>query len=284
MEPILDLIVQSAIGAGTNQAVEGIASLGKSVIPVLWSHLRTKGRNQVEVNLKNFGSQFVAEVQRLIDSGQLSKDQLDAVLNQPDAVDLLIQSLTHAAQTDSAEKQVLLAKIVAERLMAETDSELVLASRMACNAISKLNVGHLNLLALCYIFANQSYEGSEGASEGSQRLREVEWVIRTFEPYQDIVGSRHDVEHLEAVGCVGGPKGWPVGDLSSTLKRMVSSDLDLETLMNTATGQRLEAIWNSASIYGLVLTSVGSLIGMYTSDILTHRQTDLAQWLQRSPS
>lgn len=282
MDPIQDLL-QAAISSGTDQAISGLVAIVKSLIPQVWSHLGHKGRKQVEVNLKNFVGQFTAEIQRLVESDQLTKDQLNAVLDQPDLIDLLMKTLTQAALTNSTEKQILLSKVVAERLNAEPESEFALVSSMACDAISKLNTKHLKVLGLCHVIAMQRYEESDSADGDNSRLREVEWVIHTFAPYQDVEASAHDAEHLEAVGCVGGPKGWLVGDLPSTLKRMVSPDLDLDTLMQTSTGQHLETIWKNASLYGLVLTSVGSLIGLYTADILANRPTDISQWLNRIP-
>ena len=63
---------------------------------------------------------------------------------------------------------------------------------------------------------------------------------------------------------------------------MVSPDLDLDMVMKTATWQHLETVWNNARLAGFDLTSVGSLIGMYTSDILANRPTDINKWLNRS--
>ena len=284
MDPIQDL-VQAVITSVTDRTVGGIVSLGKTVLPVLWSHLGPKGKKQVEVNLKNFGSKLVAEIQLRVDLGQFSKDQLDTVLDQPDVVDLLIQTLTHAAQTDSAGKQTLLAKLLAERLGANAESELALVSRMACNTIPNLSVQHLRIISVRYILFTQRYsETSESQSDdvSARRLREVEWLISTFEPYQDIIASAHDAEHLAGVGCFFGKQGFLAYELKSTLTQMVSPDLDLDMVMKTATWQHLETVWNNARLAGFDLTSVGSMLGMYTSDILANRPNDVDKWLNRS--
>ncbi len=277
--------IQAIIASGTDRALGGIVALGKKVAPALWSALSTKGKKQFEVNLKNFGDRLMSEVRQRVQAGGLSKEQIAAALDQPDLVSLVISTLAQAAQTSDTEKQKLLAKLVAERLGCNTDSELALVTPMASEAITRLNAQHLKLLALRYILASQRYDetaNTESGSEDTRRLREVEWVIGTFEPYQDFVASVHDAEHLVAVGCAGGLEGFLADELKSALTRMVSPDLDLDMLAKTETWCHLETVWNNGRLAGMRLTSVGSLVGMYTSDILAKRPTEVSKWLNRS--
>lgn len=283
MDPI-EVALKALITTGAGKAVDGIVALGKKAAPVLWSALSPKGKKQFEVNLRNFGTRLVADVRQHVDSGQLSQEQIAAALDQPDLVSLVINTLAQAGQTSDVEKQTLLAKLLADRLGTDADSELALVIPMASEAISRLNAQHLKLLALCYILAFQRYdETSDTARDYSaQRLREVEWVIRTFDPYQDVETTARDARHLVAVGCVGGLEGFLADEIKAALTRMVSPDLDLDMLMKTATWKHLETVWNNSRLAGMRLTSVGSLIGMYTSDILANRSADINQWLNRS--
>lgn len=187
--------------------------------------------------------------------------------------------------TNDADKQILLAKLLTERLGTDADSELALVSHIACNTIPNLSGQQLKIVAVRYILFTRRYnETSESQSDevSTRRLREVEWLISTFEPYQDIVASAHDAEHLAGVGCFFGKQGFLAYELKSTLTQMVSPDLDLDMVMKTTTWQHLETVWNNARLAGFDLTSVGSLLGMYTSDILANRQSDINIWLNRS--
>ena len=114
----------------------------------------------------------------------------------------------------------MLAKVIAERLGADAESELALVSRMACNTIPNLSGQYLKIISVRYILFTQRYsETSESQSDdvSVRRLREVEWLISTFEPYQDIIASAHDAEHLAGVGCFFGKQGFLAYELKSTL-------------------------------------------------------------------
>ncbi len=285
MDPISDIIIAAAVGAVTTQTVGGIAALVKSIVPGLWEHLSPKGKKQLETNLTNFMNHFKSEVQHRTEAGQLSEEQIHALEDDPAVIDLLLRTLEQAALTSDADKQTLLAKLLAERLGTDTDSELALVSRMACNTIPNLSGQQLKIIAVRYILFFQRYnETIESQSDdvSTRRLREVEWLISMFEPYQDIIASTHDAEHLAGVGCFFGKQGFLAYELKSTLTQMVSPDLDLDMVMKTATWQHLETVWNNARLAGFDLTSVGSMLGMYTSDILANRPNDVDKWLNRS--
>ncbi len=284
MDP-LEEVIKDALASGTALTLAGAVALGKAVVPKLWSHLSPKGQKQLELNLRNFSSHLKSELKRRIEAGQISEEQLHAVKDDPAVIDMLLRTLENAALTSDADKQHLLAKLLAERLGMEAESDLAVVSRMACDTIPNLSARNLKLLALCSIFATQRYHetsASESSDEAARRLREVEWLIRTFEPYQDVVATARDAEHLVAVGCIGALQGFLADELKSILERMVSPDLDKDMFMKTATWHHLETVWNDARLAGFNLTSVGSLIGMYTSDILANRQTDIDMWLNRS--
>lgn len=282
MDPIVDIIIAAAVGAGTSQVVDGIVALGKASLPVLWQHLSQKGKRQFEANLTNFSSHFISEVRLRIESGQLTREQVADALDRPDVVSLVIDALAQAAQTDKPEKHLLLAKLVAEGLGTDADSELAVVSRLACSTIPNLSSQHLKILALRYTLFAQRYNQTSESQRDDASTRQFEWLIKTFEPYQDVIASPRDAEHLAAVGCFFGKQGFLAYDLKPTLTKMVSPDLDIDMVMKTSTWQQLETVWNNARLAGFDLTSVGSLIGMYTADILANRQTDLAKWLNRS--
>lgn len=277
MDPNHDIILQTAETELTKRVISVLAGLFESRVKWLWAHWGPGAQRRVQDNCINFGRSLDAAIQRAVNEGKIDVQRVQASLDRPDVMDALVKALDSAASTDNIDQHLVLAQIIATRLYAPDNALLGTASRLACDAVGYLSSNQIKLLGLLYALTRERFSPSDPTMPPEERTsRAFEWIVTTLGQFRDVEIGVLDAEHLEATGCLGGPKGFLVGDFGSTIRTMVGSDTDVSQFERTETGTHLNELFQHTRIAGLVLTSTGELIGMNVFSLLTGNLRDPA--------
>lgn len=222
-------------------------------------------------------NELARRVKQLEESTLISEERLNSVQDHPDFTALLQKALLTSAQTDSRDKHMILARLVSERLRTEPETLLALGSKMACDVISFTTINQLMLLGMAVNF--YGIRSNSFLPEGVDETNFQEWydsqLIIKLKPYQNIVLRKIDITHLEALSClrsiayVGRNINdlFKIGSLKYNIEKM--NDVSLRNAMITAWAGGLRII---------DLTTVGQIIGITVSDLLTKTTTPFDGW------
>src|ERR1019366_4549330 len=87
--------------------------------------------------------------------------------------------------------------------------------------------------------------------------------------------SWHHIIHLEALSCVK-HISFSANDLKALLANKNQGVFDWDDFATSDLGKYILQMWNKPNVglTGITLTSVGMLVGVYVSDLLTKTRTD----------
>ncbi len=144
-----------------------------------------------------------------------------------------------------------------------------MASKMALDAIGYMTPSQMKLLALV---ADLLYV-NPGSPLPSSAFKQ--WFEVRFSPYASLAFTNLDLLHLESISCL---KYTPIisRDLSAILSQKNSSEFD-PAMLESPLGQHIRTLWNQG-IQAVDLSSVGQLIGVYVSDLMTGGSTSFTGW------
>jgi hypothetical protein len=175
-----------------------------------------------------------------------------------------------AAQTDNAEKKKLLARVIAERLASGPETTLGVASKMACDAIAFATPNQLRILGLQANLLMIKPTRSLPANEYNA------WLVVRLSPYMTLSIAQLDLLHLEAISC-GAVVQFLGRDLIQALRVKNGDIFDEGMLTSAGILPRLVPLWNER-LERFNLTSVGQIIGILVSDIVSGGKTSLERW------
>lgn len=218
-------------------------------------------------------TRFVDELRRRIavmrEERSISEDEIEAARHSPEFAAVLQKALISAAQTENREKHQILARIVAERLAAEPESVEALASKLALDAIPNMASKHLRILGFSTQVLHLGGGGALSAAEHTEQLQE------RLAAYASLQFTDLDVLHLESLSCLRLNRA-ASAPLAAALAATNSGVFD-ETFLVTPLGQKMQHTWDK-HLCAVELTTVGQIIGVYVSDLLTGSTTDLTDW------
>ncbi len=275
LEPVGLIVVTSTVSV----VVKEVLSSGLTWIRKRFADAPKATKEQVKINIEDFLIEFGGLVKRY-EASNTEREEVDQVTNQPDFIVLMQRVLLSAAQTSRHDKHILLAQIVASRLQTtDEDSTLARTCELACEAVSHLTSNQLSLLALHYTLEHMPFPSQPTPlSEPLLRTIEIEWVQAILTPYSDVKCVQLDRKHLDAVGCIGAHGAFLSPGFESMLRHATSPDFAYERFIETELGAHLRDIFEKQGLNGTMLTSMGSLIGMYTADMLASRPTNVGMW------
>jgi len=280
VDPTQLLIVGSAVAGAAGALVEQTLSAAGGWLQERFSHHREAALKQATNNVIDFVNELGERVQGLADSNEALQERIATALEQPDFAILMQRAVLSAAQTSSHDVHVLLAQLVSERLRVDEDTTAARASHRACQAIADVTSDQLTILGFLYTLSHMHFPvPSESIAHELLRVLELEWVQLTLKPYAELTCTDLDRMNLYSVSCLGGRTGFLASTFDSDLKRATSVDFAFDGFVGTELGAHLRQVYDSQGFGGMVLTSVGSLIGMFVSDQLANRPTDISTWV-----
>jgi hypothetical protein len=269
-DPLSLVALGAAVGGATGKFVEKAWDSGEKWIQAYFANHQQKSQEKARENSANFLNELAARVKELEDKKEVSKEDIESAQEHPDFSVALQKAMISAAQTESTEKHKLLARILADRLVASPESLLSLAGKMACEAISYMTPNQLQILGLS---SNIMHVGPTSPLHSAAYAQYLE---RRLAPYERLSINNLDLLHLESLSCI---KFTPMfgQDLKKLLAGKNSGNFDSETFFASTTGEHLRQLWKDG-LQSITLTSVGQIIGVYVTDLLTGSTTTFSGW------
>ena len=274
MEPI-SIIVGAAIGGASGKFVEKLWDSGEKWIQSYYKdHKEISLQNAIN-NTMEFLNELSIKVKHLEESNQITAEILQNAQNHPDFSILLQKALLASSQTDQKEKHFLLARLVSERLCYEPESILALSTKMACDVISFITKNQLMILGL--VVNINHLRPDENFDHTISNFKEYvdSWIIQSLKPYQNIEIRNIDLKHLESLSCI------KINSFISPSLNDIYSDGVNKYVFNRLTDIELRDSINTLWDTGLCttsLTTVGQIIGVATSDLITNTTTKFIGW------
>jgi len=277
MEPLSIILISAAAGASAGKFVEKAWDSGEKWIQTFFKDHKKVAQQKATENTMDFLNELAQKVKHMEDSNQVSKDKIDTAQDHPDFSALLQKALLTSAQTDNKDKHIILARLVSERLKSNPESILALGSKMACDVISYATVDQLMILGLAVNFygIRPNPFPPSGIQESSFQAWLDKWLTARLKPYQKIKFRAIDITHLESLSCL------KVNTfIGRDLNAMFSKDtfkFDFEQLGDLDLRESMKNIWKDG-LEKIDLTTVGQIIGVSVSDLLSNTNTTFDGW------
>lgn len=268
-DPLSLIAIGAAVGGGAGKFVEKAWDSGEKWITSYFADHRPKAISQAQSNTAEFLNDLAQRIKALEDRGTISKQEIESAQEHPDFSIALQKAILAAAQTQDKQKHKLLARSLTERLAANPEGLRAMASKMALDVIGYMTPSQLKLLALVAELLYVKPTSTHSESQFKQ------WVERRYDPYSSLSFSNIDLLHLESISCL---KYTPIisRDLRLTLSQKSSGVFD-PSFLESPLGHHIQELWEQG-IQAVDLTSVGQLVGVYVSDLMTGETTSFSDW------
>lgn len=268
-DPLSLVALGAAVGGATGRFVEKAYDSGQKWIAAYFASHNPKAIEKAQENSADFLNQLADRIKILEEQKAASQEQIETAQDHPGFSVTLQKALLTAAQTDSHQKHMLLARILADRLAAPPEGLRAMASKMACDSIGYMTPNQLKLLGL-----NAELVHIRPPQQFSTRDYSI-WIESRFSKYLDVHFTTLDLLHLESLSCLKYIPGF-VRDLNQILTQKNNGDCDPK-LFESPRVLHVKGLWDQG-LNAVDLTSVGQVIGVYVSDLLTGTNTAFKGW------
>jgi len=277
MEPLSIIAIGAAVGGAAGKFVEKAWDSGEKWIQSYFKDHKEVAQQKATDNTMNFLNELAQKVKQLEDSKQIPKDKIESAQDHPDFSAMLQKALLTSAQTDSKDKHIILARLVSERLKSEPESILALGSKMACDAISYATVNQLLILGLAVNFygIRPNPFPPIGVNETNFQEYMNAWLTQRLKPYEKIEFKQIDITHLESLSCL--KVNTFIGRGLNDMFKEENLVYDFEKMVDIQLREKMKKIWNDG-LQKIDLTTVGQIIGVSVSDLLTNTNTTFDGW------
>jgi len=277
MEPLSIIAIGAAVGGAAGKFVEKAWDSGEKWIQSYFKDHKEVAQQKATDNTMDFLNELAQKVKQLEDSKQIPKDKIESAQDHPDFSAMLQKALLTSAQTDSKDKHIILARLVSERLKSEPESILALGSKMACDAISYATVNQLLILGLAVNFygIRPNPFPPIGVNETNFQEYMNAWLTQRLKPYEKIEFKQIDIIHLESLSCL--KVNTFIGRGLNDMFKKENLVYDFEKMVDIQLREKMKKIWNDG-LQKIDLTTVGQIIGVSVSDLLTNTNTTFDGW------
>lgn len=270
-DPLSLIALGAGIGGAAGKFVEKAWDSGEKWLASYFANHREKAQEAARTNAAEFLNELATRIKMLESIQSVKQDDIETAQDHPDFSAALQKALLSSAQTDNKEKHQLLARLISERIKTGPESLLSLASKMACDAISYTSSQQLRVLGLQSILL---YIKPSSPLPNDQFNN---WLVARLDPYKQLDIKILDYLHLEALSCAK-HESFLDRDLLGVLKEKNNGNFDNEAFFKSDVGIRITFLWNEQLLRSLVLTSIGQIIGVYVSDMLSGGTTQFQGW------
>lgn len=279
MEPLSIILISAAAGGVAGKFVDKAWEAGEKWISSYFKDHAPRAREEAEQNSLDFLNQLAERVKTLEQQGEQHKKTIEDSLNHPDFSVLLQKAIISSAQTDDKQKHELLARLVSDRLTKGSESLFALSSKLACDAVSMLNVRQMKILGLLtslFFVRPHPFPPPEIQKE-ILNIWFTQWLTQRLYIYRDLNLTDLDLLHLESLSCVRVSIGSHSLQKILTPTQESSVAFDYKAFSDTEVGKKVEELWK-AGLQHATPTTVGQVIGTYASDMLTNTTTSFDGW------
>jgi hypothetical protein len=276
MDPF-SIAIGAAIGGATDKFVEKAWDSGEKWIKAFFKNHKPKAQKKATDNGRDFINELAKMIKKIEESNQILGENINSAQDHPDFSALLQKALLTSAQTDSKEKHIILARLVSERLKSEPESILALASKMACDVISYLTVNQLMILGLSvnlYQIRPIPFPPKDIQERFFQSFMDT-WLTTQLKIYQEITLRQIDLIHLESLSCLKVNNN--IGRDMNVLFSDKNFKFDFGIIEDVKLAEAIKKKWHRG-LELIDLTTVGQIIGVSVSDLLTKSQTVFDGW------
>lgn len=279
MEPVSIAVIAGAAGGVAGKFVEKAWDQGAKWLDDYFRDHAPAAKQEAERNALDFLAELAQRVKALEQQGEHYKAVVEESLKHPDFSVLLQKAMISSAQTDDKQKHALLARLVAGRMTHEPESLFALCSKLACDAIPNLSVRHMKILGLLTdLMLVRPASSPAGLAKDMNQMLFLDWLTNRLRVYTDLTLMDMDFLHLESLSCLKwDPIVHPDLRLILSPKKGGWFAVDYAAFSSTEVGKKIEELWN-AGLQQCIPTTVGQLIGVCVSDVLTGGTTSLDKW------
>ena len=283
MEEVLTIaVISGAVGGAAGKFAEKAWESGAKWVSNYFKGHAPQARQKAEQNALDFLALLATRVKKLEEQSEVHRKIIGDSLNQPDFTVLLQKAMLSSAQTNDKQKHELLARLVAGRLTQDSESLFALCSKLACDAVSMLNARQLKILGLLAGVYSVQRGGIPPPALASKEMFSTwcaDLLTKLLGAYQDLNPIEMDFLHLESLSCVK-YDDIIIRDLGDVLSPPEENGLafDYRAFSTTEVGRKMEDLWSRRLLQHALPTTVGQLIGIYVSDILTNSTTLFEGW------
>lgn len=278
MEPLSIVVISAAAGGFAGKFVEKAWDSGEKWIQSFFKDHKEKALAKATENSMDFLNELAQRVRKLELSKQVTQEKIDTAQDHPVFSALLQKALITSSQTDSKNKHIILARLVSERLKSDPESILALGSKMACDVISYITVNQLMLLGLSvnfYLIRPIPFPPKLLPKEEFQNWMD-NWLTQRLNPYKTIGIRDLDIIHLESLSCL--KRSTFVGREVNKMFSKNDYKFDFNLMKDVSIKNKIKDLWDNSGFQQIDLTTVGQIIGVSVSDILTNTTTDFLGW------
>jgi hypothetical protein len=260
-----------AVETATKTVIELLHDDVKAGVKELLNIIKDRGKEQAIKNANEFGKVLEKDMSQRISIG-ISPNGYERIvgsLDDPDFAYIVRQATISSARTSNQEKHKLLARAVTERLLAQPEGLVALASTLACEIIPNLTPLHLSFLGLLTTVLNiRTTEDPEiiQAPSDVQNSEYISWLeqeLSLFLPFPNM--HPVDYSHLQGMSCIDvmqlGQREWTTLLMPRNFPKFVWPEKYFE---NNELMRKLTII---DGILKSTPTTVGAVIGTHVHDI-----------------
>jgi len=153
---------------------------------------------------------------------------------------------------------------------------------MACDAISYTTINQLKILGLMVnlLYVRPTWPEIEINKDQLYNSLLTHWLIQRLQPYDELNINGLDLFHLESLSCIR--------ILQITSRKLddlftIKNEMELKFNWNQfcddqPLGIHITELWKESNLQKIELTTVGQLLGIYTSDLLSGSKTIFKGW------
>ena len=284
VDPVNLIAIGAAVGGAAGKFTEKVWDFGEKWITSYYKDHGEQAQEKAKENSLAFITDLAHRLKATEEQNQENAEEIKNALSHPGFSALLQKTILASAETDNKEKHEILSRLVADRLTKDPESIHALTCKMATDAISSMNKVQLKLLALNMNLRSVVPNGIPEAKNQDQFDQFAErWIGNRMEKLVNFKFSNLDLEHLEALSCLTNMR---IG--SSNLKALFENKFsenakavykfNFEKFIKSKTGKAIGTHWSNG-LKSAVLTSVGQLIGIYATEMITGSPTNLSpEW------
>ncbi|MHA1702551.1 MAG: LPO_1073/Vpar_1526 family protein [Promethearchaeota archaeon] len=275
MEPISTIIISATVGAASSKFIDKAWDSGEKWIKAYLKNHRPKSIEKGYNNAKSFLNILAQKIDQIYKNELITEEELNNALEHPDFSVFLQKAILSSIQTENVQKYNLLARLVSDRLRSNPESTHALASKMACDAISYANQRQLKILGLTTNIISLKPTGLPDKSK--IQSFGMEYLSKRLKPYINLQVSHVDLVHLEAISCV---KYISIlsQNIDNSIRKKFDNNFNTDEFKNSEIGEYIYKLWNHNGLEYLTLTSIGLIIGVMVSDLLSGSKTEVIGW------
>lgn len=249
-----------------------VEELSKALIASVFGELPAETKLKIAENQKSYFDCLSDALKEL----KGDQETIKKVVESPDFQYTSKMAGISASKTPSLELHLILAKLLADRVVHDGDELKKIAYNEAIKTVEKLTRNQLKILALSFIASRTK---SQGLSTVPQFIVYIETRLK---PFMDFKNTAAEFEHLAyaSVASFSIASRNLAGIWQQEYKGIFPEGTDVkEALKESATAVRLFNLWEQTSLQHMSLTSVGIVVAISYYEKIMKEKIDVSIWI-----